>query len=184
MLFREAVVVSSENHRKLINSLSTENVETSNLREFAAHVNNMLPTVNYKCDLNFEEIVEILQFSTASRTALWPTQPHIQCIPGWGGFPRGKSGRGVKLTSHLHLMKTSRMVELYLNSSIYLHCILAYFPYFFRNKNKLMKSPCCLCVCFHRINFWIPETIFMKLGMYIMAPDPISTAEFINPSHH
>jgi hypothetical protein len=27
------------------------------------------------------------------------------------------------------------------------------------------------------------ESIFMKLGMYIMAPVPISTAYFINPSH-
>jgi hypothetical protein len=25
--------------------------------------------------------------------------------------------------------------------------------------------------------------MFMKLGMYIMAPEPISTANFINPSH-
>jgi hypothetical protein len=33
------------------------------------------------------------------------------------------------------------------------------------------------------INFWMPEPIRMKLGMYIMAPDPISTAYFINPSH-
>jgi hypothetical protein len=27
------------------------------------------------------------------------------------------------------------------------------------------------------------EPIFMKLGMYIMAPEPISTEYFINPSH-
>jgi hypothetical protein len=27
------------------------------------------------------------------------------------------------------------------------------------------------------------EPIFMKFGMYIMAPEPISTAYFINPSH-
>jgi hypothetical protein len=27
------------------------------------------------------------------------------------------------------------------------------------------------------------EPIFMKLGMYIMAPEPIPTAYFINPSH-
>jgi hypothetical protein len=27
------------------------------------------------------------------------------------------------------------------------------------------------------------EPIFMKLGMYIMAPEPFSTAYFINPSH-
>jgi hypothetical protein len=26
------------------------------------------------------------------------------------------------------------------------------------------------------------EPIFMKLGMYITAPEPISTAHFINPS--
>jgi hypothetical protein len=27
------------------------------------------------------------------------------------------------------------------------------------------------------------EPIYMKLGTYIMAPEPISTAYFINPSH-
>jgi hypothetical protein len=47
-----------------------------------------------------------------------------------------------------------------------------------------MRSPCCLCVCeFPAINVWLPEAIFMKLGMYIMAPEPISMAYFINPSH-
>jgi hypothetical protein len=29
----------------------------------------------------------------------------------------------------------------------------------------------------------MPEPIFMKLGMYIMASEPVSTAYFINPSH-
>jgi hypothetical protein len=29
----------------------------------------------------------------------------------------------------------------------------------------------------------MPEAIFMKFGMYIMAPQPISVAYFINPSH-
>jgi hypothetical protein len=29
----------------------------------------------------------------------------------------------------------------------------------------------------------MPEPIFMKLGMYIMAPEPISKAPFMNPSH-
>jgi hypothetical protein len=33
------------------------------------------------------------------------------------------------------------------------------------------------------INFWMPKPIFMKVGIYIMVPDPISTAYFINPSH-
>jgi hypothetical protein len=35
-------------------------------------------------------------------------------------FPRGKSGWGVMLTTHLHLVPRSRMVELYFHS-----------PYFF-----------------------------------------------------
>jgi hypothetical protein len=29
----------------------------------------------------------------------------------------------------------------------------------------------------------MPETIFMKLGMYVVAPEPISTVYFINTSH-
>jgi hypothetical protein len=29
----------------------------------------------------------------------------------------------------------------------------------------------------------MPEPVFMKFGMYIMAPEPLSTAYFINPSH-
>jgi hypothetical protein len=33
------------------------------------------------------------------------------------------------------------------------------------------------------INFWMSEPIYMKPGKYIMAPDPISTAYFMNPSH-
>jgi hypothetical protein len=48
-----------------------------------------------------------------------------------------------------------------------------------------MRSSCCLCVCESPppINVWMPEPIFVKLAMYIMAPGPISTAYFINPSH-
>jgi hypothetical protein len=33
-----------------------------------------------------------------------------------------------------------------------------------------------------QINFYVPEIIFVKLGMYIMEPEPISTAYFINLS--
>jgi hypothetical protein len=41
-----------------------------------------------------------------------------------------------------------------------------------------------LCVCVSPpINFQVPEPIFIKLGMYIMACEPISTVYFINPSH-
>jgi hypothetical protein len=49
---------------------------------------------------------EIFLFSIASRLALGPTQPSIQCAPGvkW---------QGVKLTTHHHLDSRSRMMELY-----------------------------------------------------------------------
>jgi hypothetical protein len=48
-----------------------------------------------------------------------------------------------------------------------------------------MRSRCCLCVCVYPpINFWMPEPIFMKLGTYITAPEPISKASLKNPSHH
>jgi hypothetical protein len=34
-----------------------------------------------------------------------------------------------------------------------------------------------------KLNFRIPEPVFLKLVIYIMALEPISTAYFINPSH-
>jgi hypothetical protein len=44
-----------------------------------------------------------------------------------------------------------------------------------------MKSRCCLCTSSN--NFRMAEPIFMKLSMFNMAPESISTAYFINPSH-
>jgi hypothetical protein len=41
-----------------------------------------------------------------------------------GQFPLGKSGRGVKLTTHLPLVPRSKMVELYLHS---LHVFMAWY---------------------------------------------------------
>jgi hypothetical protein len=38
-------------------------------------------------------------------------------------------------------------------------------------------------LCVSPNNIWMPEPIFMKLGMCIMAIEPISGAYFINPSH-
>jgi hypothetical protein len=51
-----------------------------------------------------------------------------------------------------------------------------------------MRSPSCLCVCVTPpppINFWMPEPICMKIGIYsyIMTTEPISTVYFTNPSH-
>jgi hypothetical protein len=37
-------------------------------------------------------------------------------------------------------------------------------------------------LCISPINFCMPELVLMKLGMYIMAPELISTAYLLNPS--
>jgi hypothetical protein len=62
--------------------------------------------------------------------------------------------------------------------------VLARFPYFGKKERRLMRPLCCLCVRkTPSITFWMSQSIFMKLGdMYIMAPELISTAYFINPS--
>jgi hypothetical protein len=40
-----------------------------------------------------------------------------------------------------------------------------------------------LCLSIPHINFGTSEPIFVKFGIYIMEPGPISTAYVINPSH-
>jgi hypothetical protein len=50
--------------------------------------------------------------------------------------------------------------------------LLAYFP----RVGLWDHVAVCVCLCIHPINFWTPEPISMKLGMYITAPEPISTA--------
>jgi hypothetical protein len=50
---------------------------------------------------------------------------------------------------------------------------------FSNNKNRLMRSPCCLRLCVYPPplnNFWMPCYV-------IMAREPVSTTYFINPSH-
>jgi hypothetical protein len=66
---------------------------------------------------------KIFLFSTASKPALGPTQPPIQWLPGVSS-PGREIGRGVKLTTHFHLVPRSRMLELYLHSPICLSGIL------------------------------------------------------------
>jgi hypothetical protein len=52
-----------------------------------------------------------------------------------------------------------------------------------KNESRLMRPPCSLCVCItHPINFQMREPLFVELGMYIMAPEPLSSAYFMNPS--
>jgi hypothetical protein len=67
-------------------------------------------------------------------------------------------------------------------SLIWVYSFSAYFPYL--KKNRLMRSPCCLCVyVFPLVHFWMPKSIFMKLNMHIITPKPSSMAYFINLSH-
>jgi hypothetical protein len=60
---------------------------------------------------------------------------------------------------------------------------------FWKNKSRLMISPCCLCLWISLINFWIPDPvfikldIFMKLDIHIMTSESISAAYLINLSH-
>jgi hypothetical protein len=60
----------------------------------------------------------IFLFTTASRTALGPTQPPIQWVPG-AFFPWGQSGRGVKLTTHVHLVPRSKNAWSYTSTPQY-----------------------------------------------------------------
>jgi hypothetical protein len=50
--------------------------------------------------------VNNFHLSISSRPALGSTQPPIKWVPG--SLSRGKSGRGVKLTTHLQLVPRSR----------------------------------------------------------------------------
>jgi hypothetical protein len=49
-----------------------------------------------------------------------------------------------------------------------------------KNRSRLMRSPCCVPPL---INVWMTEPVFMKLGMCIKGPVPISTAYLLNPHH-
>jgi hypothetical protein len=64
---------------------------------------------------------EIL-LSIKSRTALKTTQMPIQLVPG--AVFLGESGRGVKLTTHLHLVLRIRIVERYLHAHMCLHGVV------------------------------------------------------------
>jgi hypothetical protein len=72
------------------------------------------------------------------------------------------------------------------------HRLLAYFLYLKKIKIKLglwnHLAVVCVCVSVYpppppAINFRMFEPIFMKLGMYIIALEPISAAYLKNPSH-
>jgi hypothetical protein len=54
----------------------------------------------------------------------------------------------------------------------------------FWKKNRVgLWDHVAVCVCINPINFRTPEPIFMKLGTYITAPEPNSTAQLKNLFH-
>jgi hypothetical protein len=61
--------------------------------------------------------------------------------------------------------------------------ILACFPYFEKIKVGLCDHHAICIPPPPLVDFWLPEPVFMKLGMCIMLTEPISTAYFRNPSH-
>jgi hypothetical protein len=60
-------------------------------------------------------------FSSPQRPDWGPTQPPIKWVTG-GSF--SGNGCGMKLTTHLHLVPRSRMVELYLHFTMCFHGIV------------------------------------------------------------
>jgi hypothetical protein len=63
----------------------------------------------------------IFLYTTASRTALVPTQPPILLVRG-GSFPAVKP-EGVKLTTHLHLVPRSKNLWIYTSSPQYVFMV-------------------------------------------------------------
>jgi hypothetical protein len=77
-----------------------------------------------------------------------------------------------------------QVVKMYkLNVEVNVDAFSAQFPYF-ENINVRLCDLHAVCLpVYPPVNFWMPEPVFMKLRMYVMAPEPISTAYFITHSH-
>jgi hypothetical protein len=117
--------------------------------------------------------------------------PSFHPVGIWDSFSHGKATGGVKLTDHsppstvkvtnaLGRAWTPRYVLILwcLIKHTYNITFVAYFP------KVGLCDPHAVCVSvIPPINFYMSESISMKLGMFIMAPEHISTAYFINPSH-
>jgi hypothetical protein len=74
-------------------------------------------------------------------------------------------------------------VPWYLQYDDFYFPFLSHIPHFEKIKVGLWDHHALCVSVYSPINFWIPETILMRLVMHIMAPEPIPRAYFTNPSH-
>jgi hypothetical protein len=65
--------------------------------------------------------------------------------------------------------------------TLLVHWVFRQFFYF--EKSRFMRSPWCLCVCMPPCHLSMSKPMSMKLGIYILVPEPVSTAYLINRSH-
>jgi hypothetical protein len=71
-------------------------------------------------EFKFRQGVEISLFSTISKPSMDPAHPATYPMCARGTFLWYKSGRGLKVTTHFHLVPRSRFAELHKHSPSYL----------------------------------------------------------------
>jgi hypothetical protein len=59
--------------------------------------------------------------------------------------------------------------------------VVILFSFFWKIKVALWDHYAVCVSAYPLIDYWMPEPIFMKLGMHVMAPESMSTAYFTNP---
>jgi hypothetical protein len=105
----------------------------------------------------------------------------------WGKPLLDPTGFEAKIisTSHPDECDIHALLRAGYSVSAVLFTVLSYFEKIkVRLWDHLLVCVClCVCMCIALINFWTAESIFIKLGMYIKAPEPISMAKLINLFH-
>jgi hypothetical protein len=90
--------------------------------KISLNVGAFVATVHVLIDRGSNSSMDRILFFIAPIPIPGITQPPIQCVLGlilWG-----KMGLGVKLATHIHLVQRSRVVELFLHSSVYLRTVM------------------------------------------------------------
>jgi hypothetical protein len=88
-------------------------------------------------------------------------------------------GRSMAISGRLDRKRKYMLVLHLVRQDLDIWAFKTYCPYFGKIKVGLwirLAVYACLCAYHPRVNFWMPKTILMKLGMYIVAADPISAA--------